>query len=1783
MLTGSSSRYEPGYTSAPTTQAFRVTWKNLANGSYRLTYQYWFNGDQKDIPGATVYSNSKDFTEAEALAMFGGREVYFGIYGSGDYWEKWESLNVGFINMKNYKVGYNFDKQLMNDDGTYRTTPTEVPAALMAPVTGMGLNGDTQVRFAKLANVFESYTMPTAELTNTPYTPLKEPVLKAIGQNYLLPHSFRAVDLDKQTATLFLKPFQSGATATDRAIVDNYILKVVPKTVDVKIEYVLDDGTEQIIADTVVKTVALGSEVGVSDKKAYVGYALDSASNGAVFDKAKLGFAKKEVGFELLNSPYTVAGGTATASGDNIEQAIFQVIYMVTEEHKAKLADAIAKTKLAAENPTTENIQAANAAIALLGGMKEEVGLKSVTAAAQKVLDYKTAPTAEKLALAQAEIDKVTTTENAANKTALQAQLDAAAWKEKSKVILAKTPETVTVADLDAIKEAYWKHGLSEEAKALLPVEKKLLEDMLLAIGQQEEINLKTAEEAVALASRESNETNITAAKAAVTALTPEQVTSNPDLQRAIDAAELVQGQVLAPTEDGIAAAEAKVAEVSNANNKAALMAQLADAKNTLAANTWKETHKDILSKEPEAVTEDDRTAILAALTAYYELPKEVRDKLTAEKAQLDAMLAKLKDDADLVLALDAVKMAALNSNDSTIAAANSAVEELTATQIAAHPDLQRTIDAAEAVKSALANPTTDSIAAAQAATNQVTDEANKAALQAQIAQAQAVIDADKFKQDHAIILAKTVNDVTAVDKAAVDAALADFEALSPEAKAKLGPEEILLRAMADKLNTSTVPTVQVTSTAGTAASGETPAVLGKTVVSGSAAAGATVTVKYTDAEGAEQTKTTTAADDGTYSLDLGPDIPKGTVLSVSAKDGDKHESDVVTKSSTIDPSKANAAIAQVPTDLKIGDPEDDAVVNAKKALEALLTAEATPSQQEIDDAVELLNQALATKAAADALDAAKAALQAEINKETTVKASDKYLHGSDELKAAYDAALAEAKALLKQTEPLPTQAEVDAAKTKLSNAAAALDGLTPSTKPSNIVVTTSAADPDASPATEAKSTLSGKAEPGAVVTVVIPGVTDPVTVTAKDDGTFEAELPTTLPDGTPISITATEAGMGSSEAVVANVSIDKTLADKALDSVPANLDLEKEADKKVADAETALKALLAQTTPTKATQAEVDQATADLNAAIAEKSAADVAAAKTALKESIDTADALGLDPKTTDLEDAAVVAALTKASEVYDDANATQAQVDDAKAKLDAAMAAKAVADAADANALARATLEKAIADAEAKLTNGSVWTPETVAALQTEISKGKDLLAKEPQATTEELNTEASAVTARANALVKQADKTTLLTNIGKAEDLNLDPTTTDVEDKAVVEALAEAKLVNENLNATQTEVDAANAALDLALQAKKAADEGDAKQSAKTALEDAITAAKNKLADGTAWTPVSEAALKAEIAAGEALLTNPEATTQAYNDKAYDVISKTNALVAQADKSDLNASIAKAESLILDPADAEDKAVWDALVEAKAVSENANATVTEVANAKAKLDMAMAAKEDADAEDANKVAREALKNAIAAAEAKLNVGTSWTPETVEALNAQISAGRELLAGTTATSTEIHAKTNEVMGKTNALVAQADKAALNASITAAENLNLDTTNPSDKAVADALAEAKAVSENANATQEAVDTAQAKLDMAITAKDVADANAEARRALTQALVDAKAKLADGTSWTPETLEALEAEIAAGEALLNDATAATDAMNSKALDVIAKTTHLWHKLTKLL
>lgn len=793
-----------------------------------------------------------------------------------------------------------------------------------------------------------------------------------------------------------------------------------------------------------------------------------------------------------------------------------------------------------------------------------------------------------------------------------------------------------------------------------------------------------------------------------------------------------------------------------------------------------------------------------------------------------------------------------------------------------------------------------------------------------------------------------------------------------------------------------------------------------------------------------------------------------------------QHNADKSALEAAINKAKALGALNEA-------DAEDKAVKDALTAGEGVKD-NANATTQQVADATKAINDAIAAKEHADALDALKTKL-------AEVKALDKAPFTPDSVNAlnaqvtAGDAVVAAEKS--KTTE------EIKAATKALTDAQKALVKQADKTELEKAIAKAGTLGQLNAADTEDKAVQDALAKANQV----------------KADG-----------NATPQQVAeATD---------TLNKAIDKILYQDALDELNAA----------IRDAEAVTKANYTPETVTPFEKAVTDgkAKAADSNAtpeqlkaaAQAIKTAKDALkqkANKAELEKSIATAEAL--QPlKAGDPEDDAVKAALDKAKQVDANQNADQAAVDAAKVELDNAIKAKQTQDAAD--ALKQAALDELKAElAKVAKIDKNNFTPDSVTPLTEKETAGNAIVANPENKTVDEIKTATQALKDAEKGLQAKSDKAALQAAIDKAEALTgLNPA--DAEDKAVQDALAAAKKVNDNPNASQAEVQAATKTLNDAVAAKEHADALDALKA-----ELAKVAGLNK----DQYTPNSVAPLNTKEADGKAIVAAPEAKTTEEIKAATQALKEAEAgLVDRADKTALQTAIEKAEALPnLDAADKEDKAVQDALAAAKTVKEDANATPQAVQAATKALNDAVAAKERQDALDE-------LNKAIKAAEAVNK--DSFTPDSVAPFTTALNDGKAKAADTNATPAELKAAAKAITDAQNQLQPVADKAALQAAIAKAEALkDLNPADKEDKAVQDALAAAKTVNDNANATPDQVAQATKTLTDALAAKERQDALDELQKALDAANAVKK------DDYKPSTVTPFEAAVQAGEAAKAD------------------------------
>ena len=271
--------------------------------------------------------------------------------------------------------------------------------------------------------------------------------------------------------------------------------------------------------------------------------------------------------------------------------------------------------------------------------------------------------------------------------------------------------------------------------------------------------------------------------------------------------------------------------------------------------------------------------------------------------------------------------------------------------------------------------------------------------------------------------------------------------------------------------------------------------------------------------------------------------------------------------------------------------------------------------------------------------------------------------------------------------------------------------------------------------------------------------------------------------------------------AAAVDIPVDKTALNSLIAEAEA-LDEESYTSGTWAALEEALEAAKAVAEDADALQNAVDEAADALREAL---DALVERGDKTALNSLIAEADELAEEDYTTGTW-ATFAEALENAKTVAEDADATQAEIDEAKAALAEAME----------NLIARGdktALNSLIAEMEAL--DEESYTSGTWAALEEALEAAK-AVAEDADALQNAVDEAADALRGALDALVERGDKTALNSLIAEAEALDEESYTSDTW-AALEEALEAAKAVAEDADATQEEADAARAALAEAMNA------------------------------------------------------------------------------------------------------------------------------------------------------------------------------------------------------------------------------------------------------------------------------------------------------------------------------------------------------------------------------
>ena len=782
------------------------------------------------------------------------------------------------------------------------------------------------------------------------------------------------------------------------------------------------------------------------------------------------------------------------------------------------------------------------------------------------------------------------------------------------------------------------------------------------------------------------------------------------------------------------------------------------------------------------------------------------------------------------------------------------------------------------------------------------------------------------------------------------------------------------------------------------------------------------------------------------------------------------------------------AEIAKDPT-VKADDKYKNATENSKKAYDDAL-AEAKRIDAKID-----ATQAEVNKAKKDLEDAAAAldgqatnkdALKAEIAKDPTVKADDKYKNATENSKKAYDDVLAEAKRIDAKTDA--TQAEVNKAKQDLANAAAALDGQATNKDALKAEI---AKDPTVKADDKYKNATDEKKQ------AYDDALAEAKRIDAKTDAT-QAEVNKAKKD-LEDAAAALDGQATNKDALKAEIAKDPTV--KADDKYKNATDEKKEAyDDALAEA----KRIDAKTD---ATQAEVNKAKQDLaNAAAAldgQPTNKDDLQSEVNKENSVKDSDSYknGTEESKKKYDDA-----LQKAKDVLADSNASQAEVDKAKKDLEDAAAAL------DGQPTNKDDLQSEV-DKENSVKDSDTYkkgTEESKKKYDDALQKAKDVLA-DSNASQAEVDKAKKDLEDAKNALDGQpTDKDALKAEIAK------DPTVkandkyknaTDEKKEAYDKALEEAKKIDEKEGASQAEVDKAKE--DLANAAAALDGQPTDKDALKAEIaKDPTTKADDKYKNAT---DEKKQAYDDALAEAKRIDAKTDATQAEVNKAKQDLANAAAALDGQpTDKDALKAEIAKdptvkADDKYKNATENSKKAYDDALAEAKRIDAKTEATQAEVNKAKEDLANAAAAL-DGQPTDKDALKAEIAKDPTVKADSKYK---NATDEKKEAYDKALEEAKKVDEKEDATQAEVNKAKQDLANAAAALDGQpTDKDALKAEIAKDPTVKADdkyknATDEKKEAYDKALEEAKKVDEKEGASQAEVDKAKKDLEDAKNALD--------------------------------------------------------------------------------
>ncbi len=564
------------------------------------------------------------------------------------------------------------------------------------------------------------------------------------------------------------------------------------------------------------------------------------------------------------------------------------------------------------------------------------------------------------------------------------------------------------------------------------------------------------------------------------------------------------------------------------------------------------------------------------------------------------------------------------------------------------------------------------------------------------------------------------------------------------------------------------------------------------------------------------------------------------------------------------------------------------------------------------------------------------------------------------------------------------------------------------------------------------------------------------------------------------------------------------------------------------------------------ATQTQVNEALGALQTA---KSSLAAAADKTALREEYEQDILLNEDDYTPATWEP-FAEALAAAEEILDDANATQTQADEALGTLQAAR--EGLTKAAD-----KAKLQMEY-DEDIEL-NEDDYSEDSWAPFAETLATAKEVL-DDANATQTEVDDALSALQSAKDSLVKVDYRPELEAEYDADKDLS-EADYTPASWAPFAEALENAREVLEDTESTNKELKAALDALEAARESLLEA--GD-----KTGLDAVIAEAEALKQDD--YTASSWAALKEALDAAETVADDPNATQDDVDKALNNLESAMDALVEAGDKTELQAEY-DADSQLKE-ADYT-PATWgpfaEALSAAKGVLDNEDATQDDV---DAALSALTTARENL-VEAGDKTGLQAEYDA----DSQLKEA-DYTPATWGPFAEALSAAKVVLDNEDATQDDVDAALSALTIARENLVKAADKTALQAEYNEDKNLNeADYTTSTWAPFAEALATAKEVLDDDNASQDAVNAALSALE---TAKgNLTEAADKTNLEDVIASLEAQMDQLNQGDYTAASWAALETALADaegvdenGDATQDEVTNATDALVAAAANLQSAT-----------